>query len=114
MAPDNKQAPQQRRGSASSYGLRGRSNGEPLELVYVPAPSWQPMLIAFGLAAVIASIFTWWPYGVAGAIVALFALRAWVRDARADYNRMPRHQRVATAVLPAVPLRRASRRSGRR
>ena len=110
MADHDKQAPQQRRGSASSYGLRGRSNGEPLELVYVPAPSWQPMLIAFGLAAVITSIFTWWPYGVAGAIVALFALRAWVRDARSDYARMPRRQRVATAVLPAVPLRRPSGR----
>jgi hypothetical protein len=85
---------------------RNGRNGEPLELVYAPAPSWQPMLIAFGLAAVLASIFTWWPYGVAGAIVALFALRAWIRDARADYVRMPRRQRVSTSVLPAVPLRR--------
>lgn len=109
MADDDKQAPQQRRGSASSYGLRGRSNGEPLELVYVPAPSWQPALIALGLAAVLASLFTWWPYGVAGGIVALFALRAWIRDARADYTRLPRHQRVATAVLPAVPMRRTGK-----
>jgi hypothetical protein len=86
-----------------------RRNGEPLELVYVPASSWQPALIALGLAAVIASLFTWWPYGVAGGIVALFALRGWIRDARADYTRMPRHQRVATAVLPAVPMRRTGR-----
>jgi hypothetical protein len=86
-----------------------RRNGEPLELVYGPAPSWQPMLIAFGLAAVLASIFTWWPYGVAGAIVALFALRAWIRDARADFVRMPRRQRISTSVLPAVPLRRSGR-----
>ena len=48
-------------------------------------------------------------YGVAGGIVALFALRAWIRDARADYTRMPRHQRVATAVLPAVPMRRTGK-----
>jgi hypothetical protein len=88
-----------------------RRNGEPLELVYVPAPSWQPALIALGLAAVLTSIFTWWPYGVAGAIVALFALRAWIKDARADYNRLPRNQRVATSVLPAVPLARPKRDS---
>ena len=50
----------------------------------------------------LASLFTWWPYGVVGAIVALFALRAWIRDARRDYARLPRHQRVATAVIPAV------------
>ena len=88
-----------------------RRNGEPLELVYVPEPSWQPALIAFGLAAVIASLFTWWPYGVAGAIVALFALRAWIKDARADFNRLPRRQRIATAVIPAVPLQRSSKQS---
>lgn len=84
-------------------------NGEPVELVYVPASSWQPALIAFGLAAVLASLFTWWPYGVGGAIVALFALRSWIRDARRDYTRLPRQQRVATAVIPAVPLQRPAK-----
>jgi uncharacterized integral membrane protein len=83
-----------------------RRNGEPVELVYLPESSWQPALIAFGLAAVVASLFTWWPYGVAGAIVALFALRGWIRDARRDYSRLPREQRVATAVIPAVRLQR--------
>ncbi len=88
-----------------------RRNGtEPLELVYVPEPSWHPALVAFGLAAVVASLFTWWPYGVVGALVALFSLRAWVRDAREDYNRLPRKQRVATAVIPAVPLQRSAKR----
>ena len=86
-----------------------RRNGEPLELVYVPEPSWQPALIAFGLAAVIASLFTWWPYGVVGAVVALFALFAWIGDARRDFNRLPRKQRIATAVIPAVPLQRSSK-----
>lgn len=81
-----------------------RRNGEPTELVYLPEPSWSPALFAAGLAAVLASLFTWWPYGVVGAIVALFALRSWVRDARESFNRLPRRQRVATAVIPAVPL----------
>jgi hypothetical protein len=87
-----------------------RNGGEPpLELVYVPEPSWQPALIAFGLAAVIASLYTWWPYGVAGGVIALFALFAWIRDAREGYNRLPRKQRVSTAVIPAVPLQRTSK-----
>ena len=69
-----------------------------------------PVLLAVTLLTfLIASIFTWWPYGVAGAIVALFALRAWIKDARADFNRLPRKQRIATAVLPAVPLQRSSK-----
>ncbi len=83
-----------------------RRNGEPLELVYLPDSSWQPALVAFGLAAVLASLFTWWPYGVIGAVVALFALRSWIKDAREDFSKLPRKQRIATAVIPAVPLRR--------
>ena len=86
-----------------------RRNGQPLELVYLPEPSWQPALIAAGLAGVIVSLFTWWPYGVIGAIVVLFAVRAWIKDAREDFDRLPRKQRIATAVIPAVPLERTSR-----
>jgi hypothetical protein len=85
-----------------------RRNTEPRELVYVPESSWQPALVAFGLAGVIASIFTWWPYGVIGAVIALAALWAWIRDARTSFNRLPRKQRIATAVIPAVPLKRSS------
>ena len=92
-------------------GRRDRRNGEPLELVYVPAPSWQPALIAFGLAAVLASIFTWWPYGVAGAIVALFALRGLDQGRPRRLRRLPRKQRVATAVLPRCRCARAKRDS---
>jgi len=86
-----------------------RRNGQPLELIYAPEPSWAPALVAFGIAGVVASLFTWWPYGVVGAVVALFALRAWIQDAREDFNRLPRHQRIATAVIPAVPLQRSSK-----
>jgi hypothetical protein len=85
----------------------GRDNGSPVELVYLPEPSWYPALIAAGLAAVIASIFTWWPYGAIGAIVALLALRAWIRDSKHEYSRLPRHQQLASAVIPAEPLRRS-------
>lgn len=82
-----------------------RRDGEPVELVYLPAPSWQPALIGFGVAAVVTSVFTWWPYGVVGAVVALAALWAWIRDSREQFARLPRRQRPSTAVLPAVPLK---------
>jgi hypothetical protein len=82
-----------------------RRNGEPTELVYLPASSWQPALLAAGLGGVIASLFTWWPYGVVGAVVALIALLAWIRDSRRDFSRLPRKQRLTSAVIPAVPLK---------
>jgi hypothetical protein len=84
------------------------NGAEPIELVYVPEPSWQPVLVAFGLAGVIASLFTWWPYGVLGAVIALVGIIGWIRDARTSFHRLPRKQRIATAVLPAVPLQRSS------
>ena len=87
---------------------RDRTNGQPVELVYLPESSWHPMLVAFGIAGVVASLFTWWPYGAIGGVIALFALFAWIRDARAGFSRLPRKQRIATAVLPAVPLQRTS------
>jgi hypothetical protein len=85
-----------------------RSNGEPVELVYLPEPSWAPALLAAGIAGVVISLFTWFPYGIVGAIVALVALQALIRGSREDFRRLPRSQRVSSAVIPAVSLRRGS------
>jgi hypothetical protein len=84
----------------------GRHTPEPTELVYLPRPSWAPPLLAAGLAGVVASVFTWWPYGVVGAIFALAALWVLIRHARQDFSRLPRRQRLTAAVIPAVPLKR--------
>jgi hypothetical protein len=43
---------------------------------------------------------------VAGGVIALGALWAWIRGVGNDIGRLPRAQRVSTAVLPPVPLRR--------
>ena len=78
---------------------------EATELVYVPEPSWLPALAAFGLALVLAGIFVWWPYGVAGAIVAFVAIVRMFRGTSEDVARLPRRQKLTTAVLPASPSR---------
>jgi hypothetical protein len=79
----------------------------PTELVYVPRSSWLPLLAAAGLAGLLVGLFTGWPYAVAGAVVLVASLWAWVRDAGDELGRLPRRQDVTSAVLPAVPLRRA-------
>jgi membrane-associated phospholipid phosphatase len=79
---------------------------EPLELIYKPEASWYPALIAFGLAAVVGSVFTWWPYGVIGGAVALVAAIAWIREAREGFVRLRRRQRITTTVIPAETLKR--------
>ena len=83
----------------------GRRVPEQTELIYVPGPSWRPALLAAGLVGVLVGLFAGWPYAVAGAILAVAALASWIRAASAEIGRLPREQRVTTAVLPAVPLR---------
>lgn len=80
----------------------------PSELVYVPESSWWPALAALGLGAVIAGIFVWYPYGIFGAVVALVAIVRMLRDISSDVERLPRRQKLTTAVLPAVPPRKRS------
>jgi len=85
----------------------GRQPPQPSELVYVPAPSWLPVLTAAGLAGVLVGLFVGLPYAVAGAIVLLASLWAWLRDTGDQIARLPRLQHSTSAVLPAVPLRRS-------
>lgn len=82
---------------------------EPTELIYVPEPSWTPMFVAFGLAAVLVGIFAGWVWMAAGAVLGLLALRKWIGDVADDLRRLPRRQVVTTAALPATPMRSARR-----
>jgi hypothetical protein len=90
----------------------GRRAPQPTELVYLPDPSWAPVLLAVGLALVGMGLFAGWFYsivgGVVGGVLALAALWTWIRGASRELGRLPRQQRVSTAVLPAVPLRGSS------
>jgi len=83
----------------------GRQIPEPSELVYVPSPSWMPVLSAVGLAGVLVGLFAGWPYAVAGGVLGLAALWRWIRRTGDELGRLPVEQRVSAAVLPAVPLR---------
>ncbi len=79
---------------------------QPSELVYVPSPSWAPVLAGAGIAVVAIGLFAGWVYAVVGGIIAVGALWSWIRRTGSDIGRLPREQRVSTAVLPAVTLRR--------
>ena len=86
---------------------------EPTELVYLPKPSWLPLLTALGIALGLVGLFAWWPYGVVGTIIAVVSIIAWMRGAARGTSRLPVEQRSTTAVLPAVPLRRPPAAGGR-
>jgi hypothetical protein len=73
---------------------------KPTELIYVPPSSAYPALVAVGLAAVIVGLFAWWPYSVAGALIALISLVAWLRSNRAEISNLPNEQATDTAPIP--------------
>lgn len=83
---------------------------EPTELVYLPRSSWAPAFLALGAMMVVIGIFAegflfrGWVYMVAGAVVALAALRALIRGASREYYERPRRQRPHASVLPAASL----------
>jgi uncharacterized membrane protein YdjX (TVP38/TMEM64 family) len=76
---------------------------EATELVYVPQPSVLPFFVAAGLTGVIVGLFAGWVWSVIGAVVLLVAVWRWIRLTGEEISRMPREQRPATAVLPAIP-----------
>lgn len=73
---------------------------EPSELIYTPGYSWAPAFLGLGLAGVLAGIIVWFPYGVVGAVIAIVALIAMLRNTSRQIDRLPREQRPTTAVLP--------------
>ena len=73
---------------------------QPTESIYLPKPTVLPALVALGLAAVVVGLYSWWPYAVAGGLIALISLIGWLRTNRDEIARMPRHQRTDTAPIP--------------
>jgi hypothetical protein len=62
----------------------------PTESIQLPAPSWAPVLLAFGILGLVAAtfatgfIFPVWSYGVLGAIFAFFGLPREQADVRSE------------------------------
>ena len=73
---------------------------EPTEQIYLSGPSPYPPLVAIGLAFVFAGLFTWWPYSVAGGLLAIGALIPWLRGNRDEIASMPNEQHTDTAPIP--------------
>jgi hypothetical protein len=73
---------------------------KPTEWIYLPRPTVYPALLAFGLAAVVVGLFSWWPYSVIGGAIAVVSLIAWLRTNRDEIARMPRRQHIDTAPIP--------------
>jgi len=72
----------------------------PTELIYLPKALAYPALLGIGLAGVIVGFYAWWPYSVAGGLLALFSLVGWLRANRAEMGALPNEQHTDTAPIP--------------
>ncbi len=79
---------------------------EPTELIYVPNNSWAPVIVAAGVAFILAGFFKGWSLWVIGAVILLLGMRSWWRLSNDEIEGMRREQRADTAVIPAEPVRR--------
>jgi hypothetical protein len=83
---------------------------EPGELVYASRSSWLPAFLALALALVVVGVYAegfmvrGWIYAVIGAVAALLAFRALVKDSVADFFGLRRKQKVRGAVLPVETI----------
>jgi hypothetical protein len=89
--------------------MNGRRIPEPSELIYAPGPSWAPLLVALGIALLLAGLVSFWVWSAIGAILVLVGARAWWKRADDEISRMRREQQVDTAVIPATPIQAGSR-----
>jgi hypothetical protein len=77
----------------------------PSELVYLPEPSWAPVIAALGLALIVGGLAVGWVLSVIGALFFIPAVWSWIGSTRESVARLPRRQRPVTAVVPPVTRR---------
>jgi len=63
--------------------------GEAGEAVHLPGPSYQPVILAFGLALAVTGVVIFPAMSVIGVVIVLVTLLMWVRDMRREVRELP-------------------------
>ena len=59
------------------------------EEIHIPGGSIQPLLLTLGITAALLGLTTSVVVLVAGLVLTLWVIVAWIRDARAEYDHLP-------------------------
>jgi hypothetical protein len=59
------------------------------EAIHLPGPSYQPVVLAFGLTLAITGVILFPIVAVIGGVIALVALIGWIRDTRREISELP-------------------------
>jgi hypothetical protein len=60
--------------------------GEPIHL---PGPSYQPVVLGFGVMLVVTGVVLFPPGAVIGGVITVVTLYLWIRDTRRDISELP-------------------------
>ena len=59
------------------------------EAIHLPGPSYQPVVMAFGLTLAITGVVLFPIVAVIGGVIALVAMIGWIRDTRREISELP-------------------------
>ena len=59
------------------------------EAIHLPGPSYQPVVLAFGLTLAITGVVLFPIVAIIGGVITLVALIGWIRDTRREMSELP-------------------------
>jgi hypothetical protein len=59
------------------------------EAIHLPGPSYQPVVLAFGLMLAITGVVLFPAVAVIGLVIVLITLYLWIRDTRREISELP-------------------------
>jgi Flp pilus assembly protein TadB len=59
------------------------------EAIHLPGPSYQPVVLAFGVMLVVTGVVLFPPGAVIGGVITVVTLYRWIRDTRRDISELP-------------------------
>ena len=62
---------------------------EPGEAVHLPGPSYQPVVLAFGVMLAVTGVVLFPVVAVIGLVITLITLYLWIRDMRGEISELP-------------------------
>jgi hypothetical protein len=74
---------------ADEVRVEGGQADEAGEPIHLPGPSYQPVVLAFGLTLAITGVVIFPPATVIGLVIIVVTLYLWIRDTRRDVSELP-------------------------
>ena len=59
------------------------------EAIHLPGPSYQPVVVAFGVTLAVTGVVLYPPATVIGLLITAVALIRWIRDTRREMSELP-------------------------